>query len=133
MTELRKTDFLLEVAKGSVNKHSNVIITGENTDVGTGGFETIWPLDGQITLQTTSSTLNLSSSSTADTSAGTGARTVFITGVGAAYAPLSEIVTMNGQTAVATVNSYIAINSMNVILPEQGWLMQAESLPPLAH
>jgi hypothetical protein len=48
--------------------------------------------------------MTVSSSSASDTSAGTGARTVLITGLNANYAVISESVTMNGQTAVTTTN-----------------------------
>jgi len=120
MTALRNTNFLFEVAKGKIAKHSNVFMVGANTDVGTANFETVWPLDGLITVQTSASTLNLSSADANDNSAGTGARTVLITGVGAGYVAQSETVIMNGQTPVATASTYIAINTMNVITAGTG-------------
>jgi hypothetical protein len=58
--------------------------------------------------------MTVSSADADDTSAGTGARTVLITGLDANYAVISETVTMNGQTAVTTTNSFLRINSMLV-------------------
>jgi hypothetical protein len=49
-----------------------------------------------------------------DTAAGTGARTVIAQGVGAAYASVSETITMNGTSPVALVNQYIHINKLLV-------------------
>jgi hypothetical protein len=53
--------------------------------------------------------MEVSSSSTSDTSAGTGARTVVVQGLDASYNQIQETVILNGQTAVNTVNSYIRI------------------------
>ena len=54
-------------------------------------------------------TLTVSSSSTDDASAGTGARTVEILGLDADYNEISETVTLNGQTAVNTTKQYLRI------------------------
>lgn len=54
--------------------------------------------------------MQVSSTSTTDASAGTGARTTYIEGLDTNYREISETVTMNGQTQVATVNSYLRIN-----------------------
>lgn len=50
--------------------------------------------------------LDISSSSTADASAGTGARTVVIYGLDDGYNPLTETVTLNGQTIVTTAAKF---------------------------
>jgi hypothetical protein len=58
---------------------------------------------------------SLSSSSAADTSAGTGAQQVTVTGYdNTLTTPITEIVTLNGVTAVATVNSFRFIEKMEV-------------------
>jgi hypothetical protein len=57
----------------------------------------------------TAQQLKVSSSSTSDTSAGTGARTVQIYGVDGNYNEVSETIIMNGQTAVTTANSYLRV------------------------
>lgn len=58
--------------------------------------------------------LQIVSDSIADTSAGTGARTILITGLDANYAEISETITMNGTTNVTTTNSYLRLNHMVV-------------------
>lgn len=54
--------------------------------------------------------LQLSSASANDTAAGTGARTVVLTGLDANYNQIIETVTMAGVTPVLTVNSFLRIN-----------------------
>jgi hypothetical protein len=58
--------------------------------------------------------LKISSSSADDTSAGTGARTVTIVGLDGSYNQVSESITLNGQTAVNTTNSYLYVNGFYV-------------------
>lgn len=114
-TPLPITDLALDIAAGNVAGKSIVFMTGENTAVGTSAFETIWPIGGEMALRTAAATLNLSSASANDANpAGTGARTVFITGVDATFVEVSETVELNGQTAVATSNDYRYVNTMVV-------------------
>jgi hypothetical protein len=64
--------------------------------------------------------MKISSSSTDDDAAGTGARTVLINGLNANYDPVAEIVALDGQTAVNTTNSYIRVNKMVVLTAGTG-------------
>jgi len=50
--------------------------------------------------------LDITSSSTADAAAGTGLRTLVIYGLDDKFNPLTEVVTMNGQTIVQTANVF---------------------------
>jgi hypothetical protein len=59
--------------------------------------------------------MTVSSSSTLDTAAGTGARTVTISGLDASYAEQSETITLDGRTAVTTVGTYIRVNRAFVV------------------
>jgi hypothetical protein len=93
--------------------HSAVIIFGYNADVDT-AEESVWPDGGTVPHPTVASVLQISSSSANDTSAGTGARTVAIVGVDGDYNVVSETVTLNGQTAVNTTNSYLYVNEFYV-------------------
>ena len=52
--------------------------------------------------------------------AGTGARTVFIEGLDGDYNVVSETVTLNGQTAVNTTNSYLYVNQFYVVTVGSG-------------
>ena len=59
---------------------------------------------------TAAETLSVVSSSANDTAAGTGIRTLFISGLDANFEEISETVTMNGVTPVNTVNQYMRVN-----------------------
>jgi len=58
--------------------------------------------------------LQISSSSVADTAAGTGARTIAICGLDADYKHLIEIIALNGQTQVETVKAFLRVFSVEV-------------------
>lgn len=111
--------FELQVSRGQVDGHSSVIVFGYNPDVDT-SEESVWPDGGTIPHPTSASVLKISSSSANDTSAGTGARTVFIEGLNGDYSVVSEIVILNGQTAVNTTNSYLYVNSFYVVTAGSG-------------
>jgi len=111
--------FGLQVSRGQIQGHSTVIVFGYNPDVDT-SEETVWPDGGTIPHPTSESVLKISSSSANDTSAGTGARTVYIEGVDGNYAVVSETVTLNGQTAVNTTNSYLYVNRFYVVTVGSG-------------
>ena len=105
--------FELQVARGQISMHSSVIVFGYNPDVDT-SEESVWPDGGTIPHPTTASVLKISSSSADDTALGTGARTVTIVGLDGNYNQVSESVTLSGQTAVNTANSYLYINQFYV-------------------
>ena len=117
--ERRHEDFALQVARGQVPGHEIVQVFGYNSDVDT-AEETVWPNGGLIPHPTSASVLKISSSSTSDTSAGTGARTVFIGGVNGNFDEVSELVTLNGQTEVNTSNSYLYVNYFYVVTTGTG-------------
>lgn len=110
MTLLRTvnpTEFLIEVAKGNVEGHSIVNKFGHNPASGTGA-EDVWGPGGTYGFYpTTAQSMEIVSTSTNDTSAGTGARTVQVYGLDTNWALQDETVTMNGTTAVALANTYI--------------------------
>lgn len=106
--------FELQVARGQITFHQSVIVFGYNDDVDT-SLETIWPQGGILPYLPSASVLSVSSDSANDTSGGTGARTVRIEGLNANHSSISEIVTMNGQTAVSTANQYLHINGLHVL------------------
>jgi hypothetical protein len=58
--------------------------------------------------------LNVTSTSTNDTSAGSGARTLFVEGLDSSRAVISETLTMNGTSIVVTSNSYLRVNKITV-------------------
>ena len=111
--------FGLQVSRGQIQGHTAVIVFGYNPDVDT-AEESVWPDGGTVPHPTVASVLKVSSSSANDTSAGTGARTVYIEGLNGDYAVVSETITLNGQTAVNTVNSYLYVNSFYVVTAGSG-------------
>lgn len=66
-------------------------------------------LTDQASLLATPSTIDFSSSSTADTAAGVGARTLNIFGLGPDKLFLTETITLAGQTVVTTANTYYRV------------------------
>lgn len=105
--------FELQVKRGQIGWHEAIFKFGFNADVDD-ALETVWAQGGLYSYIETATVLKVSSSSTNDTSAGTGARTVTLFGLDANYAEVSETVTLNGQTAVNTTKTYIRINRMVV-------------------
>ena len=105
--------FYLQVAREQIFNHKSIFKFGNNTSVGD-TLETVWAEGGLYSYLTSASVLKVSSSSTADTSAGTGARTVQLFGLDTNYDEINETVTLNGQTAVNTTKEYLRINRMIV-------------------
>jgi hypothetical protein len=106
-TIVRPSSFELDTAIGRVSGQTAFNKFGRNESVGT----TIEPVStgGVYPTPTALTSLEIVSSSSNDTSAGTGARTVTIIGIGTNYAEVSETVTMNGITAVALANQYYRV------------------------
>ena len=105
-------DFYLEVSKGSVPKHSIVNKFGRNGAVGTSlAFISI---SGQYQSPIAATSLEILSGSTADGSAGAGARKVKVVGLDASWNEVTVEVTMNGTTAVALGTQFIRVYRMYV-------------------
>lgn len=109
-TQITK-DIFFEIKKGNIAKHSSYSISGQNPDIDLA--EEFVNSINALNLPTTYRIHNIVSSSANDTSAGTGARTIKITG-NTANGIESEIVTMNGTTPVATTKSYDFIIEIEV-------------------
>lgn len=105
--------FNLQVARGQIEGHQIVQVFGYNPDLDQ-TEESVWPDGGVVPHPTVASVLKISSSSADDTAEGTGARTVYIAGVDGDFDEVGEFVTLNGQTAVNTTNSYLYVNSFYV-------------------
>lgn len=105
--------FGLQVARNQIQGHSDVLVFGYNPDLDT-TEESIWPDGGTVPHPTVASVLKISSTSANDTSAGTGARTVVISGLDGDFNTVTETVILNGQTAVNTTNSYLYVNQFYV-------------------
>lgn len=111
--------FELQVARGQIAWHRAVTIFGYNGDVDSSP-ETVWPGGGILAFPSTAIQMKVSSSSANDTSSGTGARTVYISGLDANHNEVSETVNLSGQTAVTTTNYYLHINEAYVATAGSG-------------
>jgi hypothetical protein len=111
--------FELQVARGQVMGHTSFCNFGYNSVVG-GSYETVWIEGGTYSFPTSASVLKISSSSATDDKDSTGAQTILIQGLNASYEAVSEVVTLEGQTQVDTVNSYIRVNKMIVLTAGTG-------------
>lgn len=76
--------------------------------------QTAWAASTIWVPPTTATTMTIVSTSADDSAAGIGARTVSIAGLDSNYAEISEVITMNGVTAVTTTKSYLRIQRMTV-------------------
>jgi hypothetical protein len=98
--------FDLQVARGQIQGHSTVNIYGYQPTIGT-TFIPVWENATDYTYPTAAAVMYMSGSN-GDTAK------ITVVGLDANYAQISEVVTLNGTTPVATVNSYLRINSMFV-------------------
>jgi hypothetical protein len=113
-------DFQLGVASGDLSpSYKQVYKFGQNADVGN-SLETIWLEGGLYAYPPSATTMTVSSSDANDTSAGTGARTIQISGLDGDYNEISETITMNGQTPVTTTNSFLRVNRGIVLTAGSG-------------
>ncbi len=114
MDNLNKIDISLGAALGINSQVSRVNITGYVT-----GVTTVKSVDSLAQAAASgfpaaAAATTISSGSTADTSAGTGARTVEVTGLDSTYAIVSETATMNGRTGVTLTNQYLRVTNIVV-------------------
>ncbi len=112
-------DLFLDVSRGVgptgwIGQHR----FGRNSDVD--AAEDIWSYGGDWVAPTAARIHAIVSDSGNDTSAGTGARTVQVSGLNGSYAITTETVTMNGATPVNTANSYVIIHHMLVLTAGSG-------------
>lgn len=98
--------FDLQVARGQIQGHSTVNIYGYQPSVSTTSIP-VWENATAYTYPVAAAVMYLSGSN-GDTAQ------INIVGLDANYAPISETVTLNGTTPVATTKSFLRINSMFV-------------------
>lgn len=104
----------INVSRGLVVGASRMQKAGYNPAVGA-TESTVWS-EGTtaVSYATTATLVTVSSTSAADTSAGTGATAVVITGLDANFNVVTETITMNGTSAVTSTKSYFRITLLNV-------------------
>lgn len=116
----RPNDFYYEVAIGNVLNHSSVNKFGRNSEIDAGEEEDIWDGGGTWPQPTVAQTHAITSTSASDTGAGTGARTLDISGLDSTGIQVSETITLSGVSAVTTTNLYRIIDRMIVVTVGSG-------------
>lgn len=92
-----------------------------NPDVDTATVpEFVWGQGGVFTFPAAAAATTIVSGNAADASAGTGARTVTVTGLDANYFEVVETVTMNGTTPVNLTAQLLRVNKLEVVSAGSG-------------
>lgn len=98
--------FDLQIARGQIAGHSTLNIYGYQTTV-TSTFIPLWENATAYTYPASATKMHLAGTS-GDTAV------ISISGLDANYNQISELLTLNGATAVTTAKTYLRINSMSV-------------------
>lgn len=110
--------YKIQVARGKLPGTNRLVLPGKSELLPlSAAFTTIWdgnPSIGEWVAPTTDRIHDIVSTSALDTVAGTGARTLVISGTSGGLFT-QEIITMNGVTPVPTVNAYDCIHNMLMI------------------
>ena len=109
----------LAIARGFTKGHKALYKFGYNPDV-SGDEETVWAQGGNFPYPTSAVTMFVSSTSVNDTNGGTGANSIILQGLDENYDEIEETVFLNGQTQVATQNSYLRVYRAFVTLAGTG-------------
>lgn len=107
----KETPFQMRASMGHIANGTPVFVYGNNPDI-QNAEETIWYQGGVYAYPSSAIQMTVSSNDAAATSQ------VVINGLDANYAPISEIITVTGQTPVTTVNAYLRIQNAYVIANE---------------
>lgn len=119
--KMQSHDFRIEVARNNVSGVKYVNKYGLNEDIDTTTApEDLWDGGGLWVPPTTARVHEITSTDAADTSAGTGARTIQVEGLNADWEEVNEVVTMNGVTPVDTAHSYQRVFRMYVLTSGTG-------------
>lgn len=104
----------LAIADRQLKGASHVNKFGHNTCIAACAIEDIWDNGSTYVYPTAARIHNIASTSTCDTSCGTGARSVTIFGLDGCYREINETVNLAGTCNVATSNSYLRVFRMFV-------------------
>jgi hypothetical protein len=97
------------ISYDQVPSYHNILVQGR-TAVGDAAWTDLWNNSGVYTWLTAAGTLEAISTSTNDTAAGTGARTIVVEGLDANYEFISATISMNGTSATtATSLSFLRV------------------------
>jgi hypothetical protein len=110
---VKNIDWDITVSEGKINGYSQVNVGGYNPNISV-GTETLWNFGGIWSAMTTAATLRVFSSSSSDSTSGTGAKQVLITGVDANRALQTETITLSGTSIATTTNTWLGVNRVDV-------------------
>ena len=102
--------FELQVARGQIPKHTAIFRSAYSASITNGSEYAVWPRASTYVFPTVASVMKLSSSVVGDVG-----QLVQISGLNPQYVEISEILTLNGQTAVTSTKSFLRINDMQVL------------------
>lgn len=113
--------FELQVKRGQIGWHETNFKFGFNPLI-VDSLETIWAQGGLYSYLASASTLYISSSSTADDVASTGARTAKVSGLDANYDEVSVTVDLDGQNGVqlGSASNWTRVNRIQVMSAGSG-------------
>jgi hypothetical protein len=106
--------FNLQVSRGQIQGHTPFLLYGYSASVSNTAFGPLWEgltqSGGLYPFPASAAQLTIVSSSASDTSA----LKVLIQGLDANFAPISEVIALNGTSNVTSVNSYLRVNNVSV-------------------
>lgn len=109
-------NYTLAAGANRIAGQSAVTAFGYSPNTGSGVSNiNVWEPQVAWSLATTPVGIEYKSSSTNDTTGGTGARKIVVIGIGPNFVLQVETVTMNGTTVVASAYTWMAINTMIVL------------------
>lgn len=100
------SDYYLEAARGNISGVSMIAFSSRSTEITNTGFSDVWALPGNLVFPTGAESWEVVSDNANDTAAGSGLQTVLITSLDTDFVEQSQIVTMNGTTAVALTGTH---------------------------
>ena len=111
LNRLLSGPYELQVQLGLIAGTRRIVIMGNNPDVDIATTpEDVWEAGGLYPFQLTAQPLEILSSSAADAAAGTGARTVIVSGLNASWVEQSETVSLNGVGVVPLLTPFFRVN-----------------------
>lgn len=108
--QVNSQSYTYAISEGSIEGHSALLKFGTRTSLAANTQSVVWEGTAALyTYLTTAQQLKVVSSSSQDSAAGTGIRTLTLVGLDANFLEISETITMNGITQVTTTKSFIRI------------------------
>ncbi|SRR3990167_6457222 len=110
---IESSNFYIGVSLGVIPNYSKAFIFGKKQGM-SAGEEDVFNVPGNYQFLTSSSFLQVRSTSPNDNITGTGARTLMINGLDASYAEISESIILNGTASATTTKQFLRVNQIFV-------------------